>query len=426
MADTASILEHLVRAAADPSRATGNPAAGTLNDGFPGSALFLAVLSSTDSALAQAAEEHWDTAAGLLAGASPSGIYKGPGALAASLIVGAGYVPCPHHTAVERAASWLSARAQSLSHHQRTRLRSGLQGAPWGVYDAIRGLSGIGRILLAADQLGHSAVAEPGLTAALTTLTDMINMSVKAAESRCTDDGVVVGAHLPGWWLPTHEHIPSVAKWLPPSGAATTGLAHGIAGPLAFLSIAAAHARTVPGQDEAIHASASWLLRWRHHAGPSWPAHISGDELAAGPHSDKGIRSPGRRAPWCYGAAGIGRALMLAGQALHDGELRRTGWTAIARLAQRPITQWDTDGPGLCHGTAGVLQAAHRAGCSGTERPASLRTAALLRSGNQEDTTPATGGLLTGELGAALALADSDRLLPTPRAIAWDVFLLLS
>ncbi|MGW6746192.1 hypothetical protein ACWGDX_36580 [Streptomyces sp. NPDC055025] len=48
-----------------------------------------------------------------------------------------------------RATAWLSARATALArhHHQRA---ARTEATPWAVYDAIKGLAGIGRVLLAA------------------------------------------------------------------------------------------------------------------------------------------------------------------------------------------------------------------------------------------------------------------------------------
>src|SRR5262249_11149629 len=157
-------------------------------------------------------------------------------------------------------------------------------GTPWAVYDAIKGLAGIGRVLLAAHTAGQSR-AEPGLTAALTTLTTMI---LTADDAR------------PGWWLPATDHPPTVA--VHPTGAATTGLAHGVSGPLALLAIAHRAGRAVPGQVDAIRVAADWLLTW-HNPVTSWPPYVSGDDLDAQPVSVTRARPrPGRRDAWCYGA----------------------------------------------------------------------------------------------------------------------------
>ncbi|MFD4831303.1 lanthionine synthetase LanC family protein [Streptomyces uncialis] len=340
MADPADTVERIARTLADPDRALsdlGPSTASTLSHGLPGTALLLAALSPADRSFARAAEHHWNTAAGLLTGAAADGIHSGPGALAASLIIGSAYLPRTPSTALDQAVSWLAARAQGLARHQQQRLASGRTGTPWGVYDTVKGLSGIGRVLLAAHQRGHRT-ATPGLTAALTTLTNMIN----------TPNGP-----LPGWWLPAADHRLPLACELPASGAATTGIAHGIAGTLALLSLATTAGRTVPGQHEAITTAAHWLLHWSA-PDSSTPAHLSGTDLLHTPDPGRLTGAPGRRHAWCYGAAGIGTALTHAGHTLRHKGLFRAGRAAFTLIAEQPPGQWDTDGHGLCHGAAGA------------------------------------------------------------------------
>lgn len=414
MDDADAAIDAAVRAAvaANSLRRT---AATTLSHGLPGTALFLAALSWQDPALVPIAADQWQQTADLMGSPVPDGLYTGPGALAASLIIGSGYLPASRtqHTAVEQATDWLCARAQGLAIHQQRRLRSGTPGAPWGVYDAIKGLAGIGRVLLAAEQTGQRNAA-PGLTAALTTLTDMINAPARP---------------LPGWWLPAQDHALPVAGTLPPSGAATTGLAHGLAGPLALLATAAINQRSVPGQDQAIATACDWLLKWRNPNG-TWPAHIPGDALRRAPDPRALAQAPGRRDAWCYGAAGIGRALTLAGQALADRHLQQTGHHVIDTIAQRAADQWDTTGPGLCHGSAGVLQAALRNTSTTLQHQAADRTVLLLHTAlSHKHAEPAPlddVGFLEGTSGAALALADHQGWVPESVHSPWDALLLLS
>jgi lantibiotic biosynthesis protein len=210
------------------------------------------------------------------------------------------------------------------------------------------------------------------------------------------------------------------------------GLAHGIAGPLAFLSIAHTSGRAVPGQTEAIHTAAAWLHRWQEPTG-SWPPSISGDDLDTPPEARR--RPPGRRDAWCYGAAGIGRALTLAGQALADPDLGCSGLATITALADRDPSQWDTEGPTLCHGSAGILQAAAKNQCAALARHAAEHTISLhnphrpFSFPHAEAGTGATldnPGFLTGAAGTALALADHAGLLPPDPPTPWDSLLLLT
>jgi hypothetical protein len=410
----------VARAVLDPGRvvaALTPQAAPTLCDGLAGTALLHACLSHTAPQFANAAARHWDAAARLRRNAHPDGIYTGPGALAASLIIGSNYLPDPgpYRDTARRATAWLSARAEGLARHQQRRVDDHQPGAPWAVYDAIRGLSGIGRVLLAAHAAGHQDAAEPGLTAALTTLTTLIHTHHGAR---------------PGWWLPANHHPPAVT--VHPTGAATTGMAHGIAGPVALLSIAHTAGRTVPGQHEAIRTAANWLLTWQEHSA-SWPPSVSGNDLDSPPALDQRRRLRGRRDAWCYGAPGIGRALTLAGTALAEPHLRRAGRTAVAALAERAPDQWDTDGPGLCHGSAGVLQAAIRAGSDSVANLAADRTLSFhdprlpFAFPHLEAGVPLnTPGFLNGATGVALALADHSGLMRQEAPAQWDSLLLLS
>ena len=259
-------------------------AAGSLAHGLAGTALLHARLSAIDHRFAEAAVLHWRQAARFAARITDNGAgtYHSPGGLAASLIVGTGYLPDPdsHKHAAARATRWLSDRAVALARQHRNILAEGEVGTPWHVYDAMTGLSGTGRILLAAAQAGHDA--QPGLSAALRTLTTMIRTRFGTR---------------PGWWLPADRHPSGVC--VDPSGAATTGMAHGIAGPVAFLSCARLAGYSVNGQQVAITEAARWLLRWRTNDESNWPPHITGEEL------DTGVVSPvsGRRHAWCYGVA---------------------------------------------------------------------------------------------------------------------------
>jgi lantibiotic biosynthesis protein len=83
-------------------------------------------------------------------------------------------------------------------------------------------------------------------------------------------------------------------------------------------------------------------------------------------------RSVGRPAParpgWCYGNAGVARALWLAGKALAQPELTRLAKRARRTALEHQQTDRPLDSPMLCHGTAGLLQVTlHTAADSGAE-----------------------------------------------------------
>jgi class I lanthipeptide synthase len=385
------------------------PVGGFLN-GLAGTALLHARLAAVDPVFAQAALRHWTAASqnpGPHRGAA--GIFSSPGGLAASLIIGSVYLPDPgsQRAVTARAVRWLAARAVDLAHGREEHLRAGGVGTPWAMYDAINGLAGIGRVLLAALTAGYD-MAESGLLAALHTLTAMIDTQY---------------GRRPGWWLPAGER-----STVHPSGAATTGMAHGIAGPVSLLATAHAAGWSVAGQRAAIQSAAHWLLRWRMDATHSWAPYVTSDEL----DSDTAQPSAGRRDAWCYGAPGIGRALILAGSALADPQLTTAGEAAIASLSDRPADLWDVEGPTLCHGYAGVLQSAPTSqGGTGDSAAAAIADAfnprftfafRHLHHGLPSDEP----GLLTGSAGVALALADHGQLPAPPVPARWDSMLLLS
>ncbi|ADD45050.1 lanthionine synthetase C family protein [Stackebrandtia nassauensis] len=386
--------------------AVGRADAASLTRGLAGTALLHARLAHIDPRFARAAQQHWTAAAAHLKNHRHgfSGIAGGQGGLAASLIIGTGYLPEGNrHHAAAAGASWLAVCARDAADlYQRTDLLT------WDVYDAITGLSGIGRVLLAAQSSGYDDV-ESGLMAALTALTAIL-------EPRDTGR--------PGWWMPAENH-PNLAR-IHPSGAATTGLAHGVAGPLALLATAHVAGWSVPGQAEGIDHAADWLLDWRRDDG-TWPPSVTGDELdTAQPPS-----TPGRADAWCYGTPGISRSLHLAGLALDDPHLQAAAISAVDTMGSRKPAEWDVEGPTLCHGYAGFLQSApdnHPVAGAVVEAisayfDSSHRFGFQHRDQGQTHVEP---GLLTGAAGVALALAEHQDL-PTPGTPAsWECLLNLS
>jgi hypothetical protein len=388
------------------------PSCGSLT-GLAGTALLHARLATLDDRFALAAVDHWNRAAACArgTGGSASGVFSGPGAVAASLILGAPYLPDPRqvHRQYAGAACWLSYHATTIADLQRDTIAAGLPPTSWAAYDAICGLAGIGRILMAALGQGHGQ-ARTGLDAALHTLTAMANNRT---------------GRRPGWWLPADAH-PATAH-AHHSGAATTGTAHGIAGPLALLATAYSAGHHVPGQVAAIRTTADWLLRWQDPATDTWAPQITGDEL----DHDLARPGPGRRDAWCYGTPGISAALTQAANALEDDTYRDTAYHAMRSLAARSPQSWDVEGPTICHGYAGILQSAHNHPDLAEQAAAEIERAVnphhrYLVQHMDRGTAGDSPGLLTGAAGVALALADYAELAVPGPAAAWDCILLLS
>lgn len=204
-------------------------------------------------------------------------------------------------------------------------------------FDVISGLSGAAAYCLCRPE---SRIVRESLVAILECLVAMSH-----------DHGGVPKWHTPAVMLPDGEMAERY-----PSGNLNCGLAHGIPGPLAAMSLAAIRGVEVDGLHEAIERLAAWLLthraddRW----GMNWPTAIPLNGYADWPTSDS-ERWPNRCA-WCYGIAGISRALFLAGQAAGRREYGEKAVAAMTAIFDRPIAARFIDSPTFCHGVAGLLQ----------------------------------------------------------------------
>jgi hypothetical protein len=228
-----------------------------------------------------------------------------------------------------------------------------------------------------------------------------------------------------------------------PRGLHNCGLAHGVPGPLALLSLAVLAGVRVPGAVEAIHSSARWLAEHRigtEHE-PDWPDGVALD--AGEPPAAAPVGTPGRAA-WCYGAPGVARSLWLAGCAVAEPQWQDLAARTIRAVAARPGSAWGLVTPAFCHGAAGLLRVLQRFAAdladpeiaSAADRLAAGLAAefdpdALLgvRVADADGTLVDQPGLLDGAAGVALALLGQpgERSAPPMAAApAWDRMFLLT
>lgn len=134
-----------------------------------------------------------------------------------------------------------------------------------------------------------------------------------------------------------------------PHGAINTGVAHGVAGVMAVIAIATIEGIQVKDSGLAIDAIAEWLSSNRSDDewGPNWTFQIGSD----GPPTNAARSQSG----WCYGPAGIGRALDLASEAADQSWMASLADDTLLGIARRPTEARILPGPGLCHGRAGLL-----------------------------------------------------------------------
>ena len=205
------------------------------------------------------------------------------------------------------------------------------KGMPVGAWDLISGITGIGTYLLTRRE-------EPAARAALDeTLTALVDLT------RETDD-------VPRWATP-HEHVYEDMQASAPEGNLNCGLAHGAPGPLALMSLALAEGVEVSGQADAVRRLADWVAGQCQPGrfGPEWPSAIP---LGGANRQDQPLPRPG----WCYGNAGVARALWLAGGALDEPELARLAERALRTALERQRSERSLDTPTFCHGMAGLAE----------------------------------------------------------------------
>ena len=209
------------------------------------------------------------------------------------------------------------------------------------IFDVISGLSGAGVYLLAR---GESAEAQE-------VLVHLVDILIELSEE---SDG------LPNWHTPAYLSSPEdFMLKLFPSGYLNCGLAHGIPGPLAILSLARMAGVSCKGIDEAIERLAGWLANHRldDEWGINWPAGVGllaegeGAYRIAAAHA-----SPTAQAGWCYGSPGVARSLYLAGIALQKPAYCELATRSIEDVLRRPLEARKIGSPTFCHGVAGLLQ----------------------------------------------------------------------
>lgn len=254
-------------------------------------------------------------------------------------------------------------------------------------FDLVRGLTGLGAYLL------QHRPGDP-------LLSEVLEYLVQLTEPRPGSNGLC--ASVPGWWS---GDVPS--GWAPGTatdGHANLGMAHGITGPLAFLSLAARAGVTVDRHLEAVDAITNWLEFWQQDGpeGPWWPERLTMTEVRAGVPLQAGARRPS----WCYGTPGIARALQLAAIATGDHARQERAEHALAQCLSDPAQLAQLTDPAVCHGWAGVVATARLAAADArTGRLAELLPR-LLRTllDHPSITKDEQVGLIEGRAGIAAAL----------------------
>ncbi|RKT86368.1 Lanthionine synthetase C-like protein [Saccharopolyspora antimicrobica] len=377
----------------------------SLAHGAPGVALLHIELAAAGIRPFDRAHEWLTIVAGkpVTAGASTGGFYGAP-AVARALAGATAVRPGTYRSALTPLARQIVADAHARVDTAHTRMDAG-ELPLMAEFDTIRGLAGHGAYLL------HHA---PGSTALRAVLSALV---------RLTRPVMIEGGEFPGWWTLTGPTGHVADEF--PGGHGNFGLAHGICGPMALLAQALRRGIIVDGQREAVETICAWLNFWRIDTpgGHRWPYMITRDEMRSRPAH---VRHSGadRRPSWCYGTAGIARALHLAALALGDNFLRQGAEDALISAVTDPAQDALVNDPSLCHGYAGLARITARAATDATS-PSAIRLRALaidLLHRARAQPVPDGPGVLEGAAGVGLAALAA----VTEPATGWDTCLLIT
>ncbi len=338
------------------------------------------------------------------AGAS-TGLFYGAPAVARALAGAAAVRPGTYQSALAPLTRQIAADAHNRVDKAHERMDAAGMLPQMAEFDTIRGLAGLGAHLLHHDPEGTALRA------------------ILGALVRLTQPVMVEGEALPGWW--TLSGPTGYADDEFPGGHGNFGVAHGISGPLALLAQALRRGIAVDGQRQAVATICAWLDSWRMNTstGHRWPYMVTRDEARSKPAR---VRHSGasRRPSWCYGTAGIARALHLGALSLGDADRRQIAEHALVSAVTDPAQDALISDASLCHGYAGLARITARATVD-TPGPAASRLRALatemLHSACAQ-AVPEGPGFLEGAAGVGLAALAAE----TEPATGWDTCLLIT
>lgn len=206
-------------------------------------------------------------------------------------------------------------------------------------YDTIVGLSGVAGYLLLfeRDEMAVDCIKK------------ILNYFIKL-----TDDIEISNYKVPGWYISSMNQPFEEQRLIYKNGNFNFGLAHGIAGPLVILSLAAKKGIEIPEQKEGIYKILSNFKEYKFTNRDGlvyWPGRLKFEN-----YINKRVADDlNYRAGWCYGTPGIARAIYIAGSAINDEESINLSINAMENICKADRDYWMLDSPTICHGYAGFL-----------------------------------------------------------------------
>lgn len=198
-------------------------------------------------------------------------------------------------------------------------------------YDLISGLVGVGVYCL--ERIGRPAAAK--------------TLELIVARLEDTAQTTPQGAA----WFTSPEMMPAATREEFADGFYNVGVAHGIAGIVAFLGRVLAAGVALRTTRALLAGAAEWLLAQRI---PDDPRSVFPAVVVAGRPPE-----PSRTA-WCYGDPGVAVALLIAAGAADEARWGREAVQLARTVARRPVELCGVNDAGLCHGAAGIAHVLNR------------------------------------------------------------------
>jgi hypothetical protein len=285
-------------------------------------------------------------------------------------------------------------------------------------YSLIGGLTGVGRYLLFFRE-------DKEISPLLNKVLDYL---IKLSEEKTINDQFV-----PRWYIPNKNILFKRDKEFFERGYMDLGVAQGIAGPLALLSLSKIYGVYRDGLIEAIQKMTNRILSFNRMSKNM--EELFPNRVGLSSHKNEFVFSP-FKGNWANGYVGISWALWLAGKGLEDKELIQKALRIIKSIDINMLEQREVISPTFAHGLAGVIYVLHRFYVeSGDEEFIGIRDKLLnfydkdapfkyydiVKIGNQNKKI-VNAGLFDGVAGVLLVLSSllKDTKLP------WDIVFLLN
>lgn len=207
-------------------------------------------------------------------------------------------------------------------------------------YDLIFGLSGIGESILYRNVLSKEDVD---------VLKDILYY-LSILGWKITDNSI----SLPRFYIKSKNQMREDEKKDFPNGNLNFGLAHGMIGPMLIMAKSYSRGIVVHNQLNTIYSIYEQYKEFMSEKKGVmyWPTQLSVEKFV---HKEKIDDYRIRRASWCYGTAGISRALYLSGKYINDNNMKELGRISLNNLAKLEFKEYSLISPIICHGYSGLL-----------------------------------------------------------------------